>query len=90
MHLSNKPQQTPDYKLELIDDELLLFHPSQTTIIYCNPTASLVWQLCDGERTVADIIHLLKEAYPEAQETLTVDIQASLDQFAQQGAIRLN
>ena len=90
MNLSNKPQQAPDYKLESIDDELLLFHPSQTTIIYCNSTASLVWQLCDGERTVADIIHLLKEAYPEAKDLLIGDIQTSLNQFAQQGAIRLN
>ncbi|MCB9077507.1 MAG: PqqD family protein [Anaerolineaceae bacterium] len=89
MTFANKPARTPDYQLELIDDELLLFHPGQTRILYCNATASLVWQLCDGQRTVQDIIDLLTDAYPEAEETLATDIQTSLDQFAQQGAICL-
>ena len=89
MMFTNKPQRTPNYQLEQIDDELLLFHPSETSILYCNATASLVWQLCDGQRTVQEIINLLKDAYPEAEETLADDIKSSLDQFAQQGAIRL-
>ncbi|MCB0210703.1 MAG: PqqD family protein [Anaerolineae bacterium] len=89
MLFSRKPKRTPDYQLEQIDDELLLFHPSQTSILYCNATASLVWQLCDGQRTVQEIITLLQDAYPDAEDTLAEDIQNSLDQFAQQGAIQL-
>ena len=89
MIFTNKPKRTADYQLEQIDDELLLFHPSQTNILYCNATASLVWQLCDGQRTVQEIINLLKGAYPEAEDTLADDIKTSLDQFAQQGAIQL-
>lgn len=75
--------------LEPIDDELLLFHPGQTKIIYCNATASLVWQLCDGQRTVQEIIELLQTAYPEARNKIVTDVQATLRQFAQQGALEL-
>jgi hypothetical protein len=86
--LSNIPQRQPDYQLEAIDDELLLFHPAQTTILYCNPTASLIWQLCDGQRTIQEIIDLLTAAYPEAKDTLSAETQATLEQFQQQGAIQ--
>jgi hypothetical protein len=71
----------------MIDGELLLYHPTQTKILYCNQTASLVWELCDGRRTVQEIITLLSEAYPEAAETICADVEAILQQFHQHGAI---
>lgn len=87
MSLSNKPRQKADYRLEKIDDELLLYHPSRTTIMYCNETASLVWQLCDGERTVQEIIDLLGAAYSEAGEAIATEVCATLEQFQQHHAI---
>ena len=51
----NKPRRKPDYRLEAIDNELLLYHPAETKILYCNETASLIWQLCDGQRTLQEI-----------------------------------
>ncbi len=88
MNLSNKPQQNPDYRLEMIDNELLLFHPNKTTIIYFNQTASLVWQLCDGQRTVSEIIDLLKTAYPQTKN-IRADIDHTLQQFIQHGAVEV-
>ena len=87
MRLSKKPSQKTGYSLELIDDELLLFHPGQTTIIYCNQTASLVWQLCDGNRTIQEIITLLQTAFPEAKASIASDVEAALQDFVQHGAI---
>lgn len=83
----NKPRRKPDYRLEAMDGELLLFHPAESRIMYCNETASLIWRLCDGERTVQEIAGLLAEAYPEAAETIPQDVEAALQQFAQHGAI---
>ncbi len=84
MELSCKPRQTPDFRLEQLDGELLLYHPGQTTIMYCNSTASLIWGLCDGQRTVQDIIGLLSAAY---EQTVAADVEATLEQFHQHGAI---
>jgi hypothetical protein len=75
------------YRLERIDDELLLFHPDQTIIIYCNPMASLIWQLCDGRHTVQEITALLTRAYPEAAKTIPAEIQNSLGQFLEYGSL---
>ncbi len=81
------PRRKPDYRLEQVENELLLYHPGQTTIIYCNPSASLVWQLCDGRRSVGEMVALLRAAYPEAGESLTADVTAILAEFRQHGAI---
>ncbi len=71
----------------MIDDELLLFHPGEGAILYCNPTASLIWQLCDGQHTVQEIAALLGAAFPEAAEAIAADVEATLQQFLRHGAI---
>ncbi|MCP4513785.1 MAG: PqqD family protein [Delftia sp.] len=83
----NKPRRKADYRLEMIDNELLLFHPAQARILYCNQSASLIWQLCDGQSTTQEIVALLAAAFPEAADGIADDVQATLQQLAQHGAI---
>lgn len=87
--LTKIPQPIENYRLEELDDELLLYHPAAETIIYCNQTASLVWQLCDGQRSGQEIVALLQAAYPDTAEAIAADVEATLRQFAEHGAIRL-
>jgi hypothetical protein len=87
MTTENKPRQKSDFKLEKMDDDLLLFHPAQNKIFYCNETAALIWQLCNGERTVEEIGALITAAYPESAEAIASEIQNTLQQFFEQGAI---
>jgi hypothetical protein len=87
MSLPNRPCRKSGYRLEMIDNELLLFHPAQAQILYCSETASLIWQLCDGQRTLQEITALLVAAYPEAADTIAEDVAATLLQFSQHGAI---
>lgn len=81
------PRRVPGYKMERMDNELLLFHPTQTKIMYCNETASLIWELIDGERTGHAIIVALQEAYPEAADAIARDVEATLKLFSEHGAI---
>ena len=82
-----KPRRKPDYRLEMIDGEMLLFHPGETKIMYCNQSASLIWRLCDGQRTLEDITSLLSQAFPEAADTIPAEVEATLRQFHGHGAI---
>jgi hypothetical protein len=86
---TSKPKREPDYRLEMIDGELLLYHLNETKILYCNQTASLIWRLCDGQKTVGEIASLLQEAYPEAAEAIAADVQATLGQFLAHNSISL-
>jgi hypothetical protein len=84
----SRPRRNPDYRLEAIDGELLLFHPERAAIMYCNETASLIWQLCDGERTTQEIVDLLVDTFPEAAATIPSDVESTLQELHQHGAIR--
>ncbi len=83
------PVRRLDYRLEQLDNELLLYHPSRTQILYLNHTASLIWELCDGTRTVGEIAALLAVAYPDSADTILGDVGATLQQFLHHACIEL-
>jgi Coenzyme PQQ synthesis protein D (PqqD) len=87
MEPSFKPRHTPDFQLEVMGDELLIYHPAQTKVVYCNATSALIWQLCDGERTVAQIVELLASAYPEAGDVVPAQTRDTLRKFRDEGVI---
>ena len=81
------PCRVADFRLEQMDNELLLFHPAQSKVLYCNETASLIWQLCDGQHSPPEIIALLADSYPEAANEIAKDVETTLKQFHAHGAI---
>lgn len=62
------------YLLERLDGEITVFHPTLTTTLYLNETGALIWDLCDGNRRVIDIISLLKQHYPESSRQIEQDV----------------
>lgn len=89
MFESKKPTRKSEYRLENLDNELLLFNSTSTNVIYLNQSASIIWQLCDGQRTVKEISELLVGAYPEAAASIIDDVQETIKLFLDQGAILL-
>jgi hypothetical protein len=87
MTADKKPRQKPDYRLETLDHEILLYHPARTQALYLNETASLIWRLCDGHRTTAEIAQLLEEAFPEQAGTVGDEVASTLHRFVEQDAI---
>ncbi len=85
--LSCIPQPAAGFRLESLGDELLLYHPAQEKVYYCNPTASLIWQLCDGQRTLGALLDLLQAAYPDAGAALVDDVNTILEQLRTHGAL---
>jgi hypothetical protein len=76
-----------DIKVESIDGELLLYHPRQTRAIYLNPTAAIIWSLCDGQRRVGEIIHLIADSYPESKGNLEEDVFTTLQELRDNGVL---
>ena len=75
-------------RLERLDDELLVYDAETARTIYLNPTASMIWTLCDGRRAVREIVELLTEAFPEDGAAIENDVEETLRRFASEGAIR--
>jgi hypothetical protein len=84
---SMRPRQEEGYMLEELDGELLLYHLDRTSTIYLNSSAALVWNLCDGGSTVAEIIAFLQGEYPEAAARIEHDVREALTNLLKAGAI---
>lgn len=89
MNLDTKPKRKPEFSLEAVGDDVLLYNPADTKIISFNQTASLIWQLCGGQVSVTEMIAGLKEAYPENANEIETDVLATLQQFETAGCIDL-
>jgi len=75
--------------MEELDDEILIYHPGNNKTLYINKSASIIWQLCTGEQTVADIIGLINDAYPTQPGNLEQDVIATLTELRENGAVMM-
>ena len=84
---TKRPCPAPDYQVELLDGEIILFHPAGMKVVYSNRTGALIWQLCDGRRTAVEIIQLLSTTHPESAREIQADVQETLATFVEHDAI---
>jgi hypothetical protein len=47
----------------------------------------MIWHLCDGSRTVAEISALLVDAFPDEGDSVARDVAATLGQLQTAGSI---
>lgn len=81
------PIPVDGYQIETLEGEIVLFHPTRNTIIHGNQTSALIWHLCDGVRTVDEIVEILSTAYPESQNELRVDVPDAIQKLVSQGVL---
>jgi hypothetical protein len=82
------PQRDAGCVEEALEGEIVLYSASSAKAIYLNESAALVWQLIDGERSIAQIESLLTDAYPEAV-TLKDDVSQAIEVLRNHGVIHL-
>lgn len=80
------PTQNKDYELTELDDEIILFSVKHEKAIYLNPSAQLIWQLCDGKYSVDDIIEGLEQQYPE-ESSIEQHVLEAFDKMQGDGVI---
>ena len=74
MDLTASPRLAEHLRVEAVDNRVLVYDPNGGMIVELNRTAGLVVQLCDGERTIAEIRDALADAYPDASEAIGEDV----------------
>ncbi len=83
----NFPKQCEGFVIEQLDGEVVLLHPVRNILIHSNQTGALIWQLCDGTRTVEEISDILSAAYPEAGARIAQDVPDTIRKLRAQGAL---
>lgn len=81
------PRHEEGFQLEMLNGEIVLLHPARSIIIHGNQTSAILWQLCDGTRTVGEIVELLSAAYPDAADEIQADVPAAIQMLTQHGAL---
>ena len=56
-------QKADGLDIHLVDDHCVAYDPVGDRIHYLNPTAALVLEFCDGNRSPAEIAALVQQAY---------------------------
>ena len=59
-----------------IDGEVLLVDLQRNTLQVLNPVGARLWDLIDGQRTVADLAEVLRAEYAVGLEQARADVQA--------------
>jgi pyrroloquinoline quinone biosynthesis protein D len=72
-------------KWDAVREKHLLLFPEGVLVL--NPTAHAVLTLCDGQRTVAEIIQTLAAQY--AHDALAGDVRELLQKLADKGLVNL-
>ena len=89
MNLSDYYQHHSDCLLEDMDGEMLLFNPSSATTLHLNAASAIIWELCTGDNSVADIVITLQEAYPDQAKQIEQDVMSAIQGLLDGGALEL-
>ena len=87
INLEAIPNQHHDFQIEQIEGETLLYQHQLKRMIYLNESAALVWHLCDGRRSVANIIDLLSNSYPDTEDAVRADVIEAIDRLVLEDAV---
>jgi len=88
--LDDKPIRNDSCHMEELDDEVLLYNPANNKTLYINKSASVIWQLCNGEQSVEEIINLIQDAYPSKDDDLRQDILETLKNLTENDAVSVS
>jgi Coenzyme PQQ synthesis protein D (PqqD) len=70
-----------------VEDGYVVFDASTDRVHYLNPTASVVFSLCDGTRTVDEVAGLVQSAW-ELDTPPLDDVAACVTQLRDEGVLR--
>src|SRR5262245_60816762 len=57
------PKRIDGLEVNPVEDGFMIYQPDKDRVHYLNHTAVLVFELCDGQRSAAEIAELVQKAY---------------------------
>lgn len=82
------PRKADDLEIRTVGEEVLVYHVSAQKVHVLNRTAGQILELCDGQRTTADIVDSICKASDTDHATVSRDVEGMLSEFANLGLVR--
>jgi len=84
---SERPQIAEGLEINEVDDGLIVYQESIERVHHLNPTASVVFQLCDGSRDAGAIAATVGELFG-LEDVPDEEVQSCLSRFVREGLVR--
>ena len=83
------PRRAEALEVNEAEDGLVVYDPAHDMVHHLNPSAAMIFDLCDGTRDVEAIAHILAEAYQLAAPPRD-DTVAGLSDLAERKLVHWN
>lgn len=80
---NSMPKRRDDILTQESGDEIMLYDPTADELHILNPTAQLIWELCDGTHSVEQITAEVRGKFTVAADIdVAGDVAQTLSEFA--------
>lgn len=86
--LSQRPQRTPNIVARTLAGEAVLLNLNTEEYFSLNEVGSRIWELTDGQRTVAGLVDVIVAEYDIGRADAEADVLDLLDELAGEGLVR--
>ena len=84
---ADRPAPANGLDVHEVEDGFVVFDASNDRVHYLNPTATVVFSLCDGTRTTDEVAELVRSAW-ELDAAPLDDVAACIAQLRDEGVLR--
>ena len=84
----DRPQHRSDVKIRDVEGELVVLDLEGKRVHQLNPTARHIWNQCNGQQSIADIIEQLCESFDIDRVTAEKDVTALVRQLKEAGLLQ--
>lgn len=85
--MDQKPKVRPSCHVREVGAERVVYEPVSHEVVILNATAYLIFEHCDGGRSVAEILEVLAGRFAAPREVLARDLRATLELLASKGLL---
>lgn len=85
--LHKRPLQNPDVWLRQTRDENAIYDPASGSVYLLNETALAIWNLCDGETTVEEMVTAICDLCNMHEDIVVEDVDRILTEFGAAGLL---
>jgi hypothetical protein len=87
MDVNKVPKQANGFVVEEMQGESLLYRIGSHQAIHLDNAGTVIWKLCDGSRTVQEIIDLIATNYPGFEADVRTDVREVVELLERDGAL---
>jgi hypothetical protein len=84
-----RPARRPGVREARILEDLHLEIPDSPDPVCLNASAARIWELCDGKRTLAEIVGELERNFDVPRKTLSAAVESTTKELESVGALEL-